>query len=535
MLLIGDPTLKIGGYPSANKFDNSNSENFENIEKTLINTYPEKIKLKSVGNFIEESNKNINTFAGNDFQVTTNPLSDKKPEAFATDGNGAFIVGFEKEVSSHSGNIVHDGFAVSNGGVIWRELIKANGDDEITHQGIGYTGTGRKAVGTRYNGVGSNFDIILMDDMTDEYSWEVRTYYSTSGDIYDRGKNGCDISGDYYNNELHWISCATISTIEWNNGMNQVAMFSTSTSSYSQIFIINGNYIAEQVTKVDVETDHESHRGIFAVENPDGIFIGRVEEEGEYGIDTIIDIPFIEGNNPDIAVNNGKAIVLYENSGLLKYRFSDNGGLDWSEEYGIPIEGEKPQVTINEYGLFDCYYVRNGEIYKAVSEEGPGLIPMEWTEEGKVSGISNYDSNDIFAAVQDALIYPNTDGDLYANIKTTTTGIDISDIIVVEDNKIKATIQNAGTSPITSLWTIEIEGTNPLSHLGIPDIVKGRVFKGEETTGNLNLESGESITIESEPIKGLGFCDVNVKVDYDSKTEDGFMILNQLIIYHPKD
>jgi hypothetical protein len=374
-----------------------------------------------------------------------------------------------------------------------------------------------------------------MDDMTDEYSWEVRTYYSTSGDIYDRGKNGCDICGDYYNDELYWISCATISATEWNNGMNQVAMFSTSKSDYSQIFIVNGNYIAEQVSNVDVEIDRESHRGIFAVENPDGIFIGRVETGGQHGIDTIVDIPFIEGNNPDVAVNNGKAIVLYENSGLLKYRFSDNIGLGWSEEYNIPIQGEITEVTINDYGWFDCYYVRNGEIYKAVSVEGPGLLPMLWTEQGKVSGISNYDSNDIFAAVQDALIYPKMDGDLYVHIDISTTGIDISDILVFDNNKIKATIQNAGTSPITSTWTIEIEGTNPLSHLGIPDIVKGKLFNGEETTGNLNLDSGESIIIESDPIKGLGFCDVNVEVEDYSKTEDGFMIFDQLIIYHPKD
>ncbi len=71
--------------------------------------------------------------------------------------------------------------------------------------------------------------------------------------------------------------------------------------------------------------------------------------------------------------------------------------------------------------------------------------------------------------------------------------------------------------------------------MDLPDLFLGRVFSGERTAATFNLESGNSITIEISPVKGIGFCDIMITVGDISKTEDCFMVFDQLTLYHPRE
>ena len=136
-VLLGDPTLKIGGYPSvaSNSIEKSVDDEINECE-----VFPEQLELKSKLSFIDICDTIPSTFNANEYQVTVSPFLDKKPETFVTDGDNAFIAGYTKTVPTHSGEIMQDGFAVSDGGVEWIECRLSTGDDQIVHQSISYTG-----------------------------------------------------------------------------------------------------------------------------------------------------------------------------------------------------------------------------------------------------------------------------------------------------------------------------------------------------------------------------------------------------------
>jgi len=527
MVLLGDPTLKIGGY-------SSQSYSFSAPERKIIHaeSFPEQAMLKTKQSFTEISEAPSGSFAGEDFQVTTNQMMDKKPETFVTDNAGSFIAGYAREVSTHSGGVMQNGFAISEGGVQWKELLLTNGNDNIVHQDISYTGIERKAFGADYNAIGSNFDIILMDDMIDPDTWEILTYYFPSGVIFDIGRNGVGAAGAYEDNEIQYVGLFGMNTTEEYDSLKQAPMFSSSYSNYVLWFRI------ENIRNVDMEAVHAPDGSllgaVFAFENDEGGYFGNVEIGGQYGIDPIAYEPEETQpiTNPDVDSENGVGIVVYQVGNTVKSVTFDAA---WDEtSQTVTINGEKPEIVANSDGSFDCYYLRDGEVYKRHGEPGD-MIPISWDTETQITGISNLNTEDIYEACEAGLVYPKTDDNLYFYGELAT--VESIDIIEIESDGTHpiATLKNVGTTDISDQWTITVEGTNPLSMLGIPDIVKGRVFEGGETTGSLNLNIGDTTTIEGDTVRGIGYCEVTVSIGDKSKSEDGFMMFDSFILHHPRE
>lgn len=533
MVLLGDPTLKIGGYSSTSQ-SFSPSVN-DNEQKTITEIHAEpltnQIKLKSKECFTDKHDTSTNSFNGEEFQVTTNQLIDKKPETFTTNDAGSFIAGYAREVNTHAGPVMQNGFAVSEGGVEWTELLLTNGDDEIVHQDISYTGVGKKAFATDYNAIGTNFNIILMDDITNPNKWEILTYYIPSGDIFDFGRNGVGAAGGYEDNEITYVACLPANTTEQYDSLKQAPMFTSSYSGYILWFQI------EHVNNVDMEAIHSSggemSGAIFAFESAEGGFFGNVELGGQYGIDPVA--YQLDGEplaNPDVDAANGVGIIVYESGNAIKSLTFDVAWDDTSQT--VSISGEKPEIVANSDGSFDCYYLKNGQMYKKHGVPGD-MIPIEWGEEVQVTGVTNLNTEDMYDAVEAGILYPKNNGNLYFNG-------DLANIESAEITEIKSsgthpvvTIKNIGTTEINDEWTIQVEGTNPLKMLGLPDIIKGRVFEGEESSGTLDLDVGETITLEGEDVRGLGYCDVIVTVGDESASEDGFMLMDSFILHHERE
>ncbi len=527
-ILLGDPTLKIGGYPStvSKSLDNSANDDINKFE-----VFPEQIKLKSKQPFINicdtTSSFSYNT---NEYQVTTSPFLDKKPETFTTDGNNVFIAGYAKTIPTHSGETMQDGFAVSDGGAEWAEYLLLTGDDQIVHQSISYTGYGRKCVGTDYNAIGSQFNIILMDDILDPSTWEVQTHYITSNSIFDFGRNGVAITGGYKNEEFTYIGFYFANITEENDNLEQVPIFVSSYSNYVTWFPN-----LQHASNSQIASDKDTGNAIFAFETEDNGYIGHIEIGGQYGILPSIDLQ-IDFTNPDIDYANDIGIIVFETAYGIQEIITKSEGLSWDDLKIITSEGEKPEIVANSDGTFDCYYIKNSEIYKKHGILGGVSNSIQWGNEEKITAISNLNSDDIFDAIETLLIYPKTDGNLYIYGELEDIQkVKITDF-QAEENILSVKITNVGTTTINEDWTIEIKGVNPLVLYGFPDIIKGKIFKGKQTTGTItNLEIGESTIIKTTEIKGILWVDFIVTVGSQSETEDGFLAWNKVLITHPRE
>jgi hypothetical protein len=526
-ILIGDPTLKIGGYSSTSLYSIDKSFD-DDINKYEV--FPEQIKLKSKQPFINIYDTISMNYNLNQYQVTTSPFSDKKPETFTTDGNNAFIVGYAKTIPTHSGEIMQDGFAVSYGGVEWAEYRLSTGDNKIVHQSISYTGYERKCVGTDYNAIGSQFNIILMDDILYPSTWDVETHYIPSDSIFDFGRNGVAITGGYENGESTYIGFYFANTTWEYDNVEQVPIF---VSSYSNSVTWFPNL--QHSSNAQIASDKDTGSAIFAFETEDSGYIGHIIIGGQYGIIPVIDIQ-MDFTNPDVGYANGVGIVVFDTGDGIQEIITKSEGLSWDDPKIITYEGEKPEIVANSDGSFDCYYIKNGEIYKKHGVIGGLFDSIEWGSEEKIIGISDLNSDDIFDAVETALIYPKTDGDLYfLGELDDIQKVKITDF-QAEGNILSVNITNVGTTKINEDWTIEIKGDNPLSIYGFSDIIKGRIFKGKQTTGTINnLEIGESTIIKSTEIIGILWVDFIVTVGSQSETEDGFLAWDNVLVTHPKE
>lgn len=527
MVLLGDPTLKIGGYSSVadvkgvsmSNDDNNNDDNMLSME-----IMPGPV-LKSKKSFLSSD-----IYAGTlSYKVTTNPLIDRTPSTFASDGNGAFIVGYARQEQTHSGTVYQDGFAVSDGGVLWKELLMRNGNDEIVHQYVSYAGAGKYAAGTHYFGIGTIFDIILMSDMTNENTWNVLSYYIPSGAIYDFGRNTCAIAADYFHGGLQYIACLTANTSPEYDSLVQVPVFTGSSSNWISWF--PG---LENTQDVQMVPDHNTHNVLLTIMHSSGCYLGYVKHPDTWGdpLDASLNGPYAY-THPDLAVANGVGVVACESSGMVVTLTTTNGGVSWGHLAVVSVEGEKPEVVGNPDGSFDCYFMKNGRIYVAHSEDG-----VDWDEPTEVSGVNNLATDDIFDAAPGGLVWAATDGDIYAKIFVSTSSLTIASIDTTSDNKnIVATVINSGSTDQNNIaWEIKVEGDNPLYALFGLDITKGRVWKGGSTTGTIaSLASGDSTEITSGKLFGIGNIKVTVTAGDATATEDGFLFGSKILLHHPEE
>ena len=530
MIVLGDPTLKIGGYPSKEKIENKSDGSTATTDSGIEIKYAPGPVLVSKKKFPLSD-----VFAGGystGYRVTANTLVDKTPSTCASDGNDAFIVGYARQERTHEGTVYQDGFAISKGGVLWKELLMRNGNDEIVHQYVSYAGKDRCAVGTHYLGIGTQFDIIVMPDMTNENTWDVLTYYIPSGDLYDWGRNACAVAGDYLRDDIQYVAIFTVNTTPEYGSLSQVPCFVSSASNWIQ-WIPS----LENVENIEMASNYQTHTVLFAIEHASGCYLGYAKYPENWGGLLDIDVTEISTiSNVDLAVANGVGVVVGEYEGRVISIKTTNDGGSWGHSGVVSPEGEKPQIVGNPDGSFDCYFVKDGKIYVSHSDDGE-----HWDSPTEVAGITNFASDDTIEAAPGIVVWPTNDGDIYAKILKNTESLTILNVDVTSDNhKIIATIANSGTVDQRDVnWEIKVEGYSPLYDLvkmSIINITRGRIFVGKTTTGKMDfLASGDTAEITSGMIFGIGYIKVTVTVGDASVQEDGFLLGNYIILHHPRE
>ena len=207
---------------------------------------------------------------------------------------------------------------------------------------------------------------------------------------------------------------------------------------------------------------------------------------------------FEGAENPDIASENGNCYCICEFDGeIICYHSHDNG--ETFETAIVSSEGAYPKVSIIGNTVL-CTYIKNGNVHSAISEDS-GLT---WEEYAAVNTQSGSVLNDEFSIdiSETNLVWTDTRENTY-QIFFDKAGEVSYPIIEIESISggigVSAIVKNTGTATATDLdWSIEFDG--------------GAIVGGEKTGTISSLEIGQTTTISSGLVLGLGGTEITVTV-----------------------
>jgi len=524
--LLGDPTLKIGGYPqdTGSLADNNDFVIYDgssDFEYQIIN----------------DQSKGFRALSTNT-QVTYNPEQDTSPTELVSSIDGTFLTGYE--YTTPSTGEIHPGFAYSKGGVYWTELIWANsidsgipslftwqtwddGDNEWVDHYIGSCYAGALFPG-----------VIIMSDPTDPSSWSFYAYWG-SGAYADPGRYGCAATA-YTDPDSGETTYGAIYTYKGQMGGDGVfGEWIGGDADFYSIASGAQDDFANFHSACDQETNY--HYYVFEKTSANEVYIVRGQTK-EHMDD--ISVPGLE---PDVAAKDSMVYVVSNNGGLLECRVSDDNGLTYN--VNIVGIGENPRIVLNEDGTLSCFYISGNQILKATSDDQG----TTWNVEGPL-GVTVADIPTPYQVTEQGCVYTPDQQDIYAEIFAPTLAAFISDIEKADGGRasIKANVTNGGTIDIEYLVVrLDVEGDAPLGRYfgGSPLLLKlfqGRVMQGGENNEELPvLRSGETTTIQTSPLFGIGHVKITVSaytrdgVDLAEKTEDGFLLGGRLFLYYPEE
>jgi len=159
-----------------------------------------------------------------------------------------------------------------------------------------------------------------------------------------------------------------------------------------------------------------------------------------------------------------------------------------------------------------CSYNRNGNLYTSTSEDGG----ITWEESEHINDINGCVAEQPYCADISGGRYITwtMDAEGTSNIYFDTLELDIS-ILEIESIAggfgVSAAVKNVGTALATDLqWSIDLDGT---------------IFAGEHKEGTIkNLASGESITVKTGLVFGLGSVTIRVTAGGVTQTAEGTVL-----------
>ncbi len=513
--LLGDPSLKIGGYDMKN-IGRSNDNKDDSIQRYVS---AEETAIQPV----ESQYKPL--FRGTEFQVTTNPAVDSNPSCIVSDGAGTVVVGYEYETPG-AGDI-HPGFAMSSGGALWNEMLYANSFDSGAISIYRWEEDGNEKAVASVSFGGGPWGCFRIGNLIDPNTWAEDTPWGFVNPLYP-GSEGLAVTG-------HGSECGGVWT--YSGGV-----FADWVGPGIVHDIASGS--ASAFDNFAGDCDHSTlwHFWVFEQTSMNTVYVVRAEQTDPVQ-DNFQQSTISGALNPDVAAEDGYAYIVYESSGSIMVQVSDDNGETW-DTYEVTDDGANPQVLITEDGDVECYYVKDDNVYKSVSTNHGST----WSDDGQVGdaevdGSASYP----FQVVPEALVYDKGDGDLYAEMLVDTKGITIGEIGIDDSRKKVVTdITNSGTLELDDIeWTIELEGISPVGEwagLGpiLSWIVQGHILMGRTSNGGSSLATLESEEITSGNMFGFGTIQVKVTASADGeilaqKTEDGSLLAGTIVLSYPEE
>ena len=530
--LLGDPSLKIGGYaPETGALDETDDAT---RSQDTIKCIP--LPSKIVSHVDLDDVEVVPSALGSGdalggYQVTKNPAIDTSPMAMISDDTGQFLLGYTHKTNSGD---IHPAFALSNGGATWHEIIYSN----PLNAGMVSLDTWGEGENTRYIGSvcfdTAHFGAILFPELNttkllDPLNWVTLRYFFLSGEINTIGEHGLAVTG--YTNKDGGTEFGYFGTCNWAGGPYCLLMFSTGRYVYG---IIN-----QHARNIRGDSDEGTSWHYFVAQKMTGTdgWIVRAKPPETNHVQTVSNIA-----NPDVAAADGWVYIVSENIASIICRRSQDNGSTW-ELFEVIPEGSNPKVLINDDGSVDCYYTRGGRIVKSSSNNHGET----WTETGQLGTATEVDDSvySPFVLTEEGMVFAKDDDDLYANIFISTIGAAIGDI-EVNTGRIITDIKNTGTTYLDDLkWEINVYRSSPLGHFfgGKPLLIwlfSGRVLSGSCTRDTTVLSPAESKDITSDPVFGIGHVYITVTASYNGKvlaekSEDGFLLGRHIYLYFQEE
>jgi hypothetical protein len=222
-----------------------------------------------------------------------------------------------------------------------------------------------------------------------------------------------------------------------------------------------------------------------------------------------------QGNcsNPDISVSGKNAYVVYmdDKAGNQDiYCATTTSGGFWRKYVVANSPDDETYPVISADGdSATCLFLKNGNLYKTQTED----FGATWSEPVQVNDedgtvVDEYKTASVAGFYGVWTDNRNGNDDIYFE------SVGLSPILTVEDVSggfgVKAALSNVGNAPAENAqWTIDLDGT---------------VFVGAHKEGTITLEPGETQTVSTGLILGIGSVTILVAVDGAEKQATAFVL-----------
>lgn len=271
---------------------------------------------------------------------------------------------------------------------------------------------------------------------------------------------------------------------------------------------------------VDIDLSTETYFEAMELRNDeeigieDGVFFEScwVEPGNEDWWENDWPVYIFEGaQNPSLVAENGNCYVICEVGNEIVCYYSHDGGESFDTSI-ISTNGVFPSVSLVGDTLI-CSYIYDNNVYTLTSEDGG----VNWGDLIQINDIEgSVNSEDSFMALfGDNLVWTddrNGDNEIYYN----KAGEVSAPIIEIESISggfgVTAEISNTGNADATDIeWSMNFDGG---------------VFVGSEKSGTIStLAAGDSITISSGFILGLGGTEITITAGSSSSSDSGTVLL----------
>jgi len=208
-------------------------------------------------------------------------------------------------------------------------------------------------------------------------------------------------------------------------------------------------------------------------------------------------------NKLDVSAFKNNVIIVSERDGnIIAYHANDPVHNGTFSESTIIADAKEPRISHMSENKAICEFIKGGDLYYSVTEDGG----VTWSTPQVAAVEHNIQNADVcpmgYAYETDSSIYftPTEFKQAVLKIESVSGGIGIS-----------AVIKNSGTAAAENVnWSIVTTGT---------------VFVGGHKSGQITLQPGDSTTIKTGLMLGLGTISATITVGSVTKTVSGKLLL----------